>query len=210
MLDQFQRFGRDLYLHGLTSSHGGNMSVRMGDRLVITRTGSMLGHLEQYDLIETGMDELDSGVMLASTEIGVHREIYHKTSALAVVHCHPPHAVALTLIEEDAIIPMDNEGSYLLRKVPIFQTEKTAGSKDVARLASEKLQEYKIVLLRGHGVFSTGPVLEEAYEWCSVLEESAKIIYMVRMLQMAQVGIPALGGAKSIEYRKHAEDFNKW
>jgi len=210
MLEQFQRFGSDLYHLGLTSSHGGNMSVRMGDRMVITRTGSMLGHLESHDLIETGLESNDSGIMLASTEIVVHREIYQRTSALAVVHCHPPHAVSLSLVEEDAIIPMDNEGSYLLRKIPIFQTEKTAGSKDVAKLAADKLREYKIVLLRGHGVFSTGPVLEEAFEWCSVLEESAKVIYLNRMLQLAQVAIPALGGAKTIEYRKHADDFAKW
>jgi len=210
MLEQFQRYGHDLYTLGLTSSHGGNMSVRMGDRIIITRTGSMLGHLESHDLIETGLDSNDSGIMLASTEIVVHREIYLQTSALAIIHCHPPLSVALTLVEQDAIIPVDNEGSYLLRKVPIFQTEKTAGSKDVARMAAEKLREYKIVLLRGHGVFSTGPVLEEAFEWCSVLEESAKLIYYVRMLQLAQVGIPALGGAKSLEYRKHAEDFISW
>ena len=42
MLDQFQRFGYDLFYRGLTSSHGGNMSVRMGDRIVITRTGSIV------------------------------------------------------------------------------------------------------------------------------------------------------------------------
>lgn len=210
MLEQFRRFGHDLYIHGLTSSHGGNMSVRMGDRIIITRTGSMLGHLEQYDLIETGMEQNDSGIMLASTEVVVHREIYQNTSALAVVHCHPPHAVALSLLEEDAIIPIDNEGSYLLRKIPIIQAEFTAGSKDVARLASQTLREYKIVILRGHGVFSTGPVLEEAYEWCSVLEESAKVIYIHRMLQLAQVGIASMGTAKTIEYRKHTEDYKTW
>jgi L-fuculose-phosphate aldolase len=97
-----------------------------------------------------------------------------------------------------------------LRKIPIVQAEFTAGSKDVARLASEKLREYKIVILRGHGVFSSGPVLEEAFEWCSVLEESARVIYLNRLLQMAQVGIAALGSAQNIEYRKHTEDYKSW
>ncbi|HEX9976514.1 MAG TPA: hypothetical protein VGA82_04610 [Dehalococcoidales bacterium] len=40
MLEEFQRIGRDLFLSGLASSHGGNMSVRLGDRLIITRRGS--------------------------------------------------------------------------------------------------------------------------------------------------------------------------
>lgn len=210
MLDQFQAFGRDLFLRGLTSSHGGNMSVRMGDRIVITRTGSMLGHLEERDLIETGLEEMDSAVMLASSELVVHRAIYQRTSALAVVHVHPPVAVALSLVEEDAIVPIDNEGSYIFHKVPIIQAERTTGSKEVAKLASEGLREYKLVMLRGHGCFSTGAVLEEAFQWCSSLEEACKVLYHTRMLQLAKVATPALGGARSLEYRKHADDYGKW
>jgi len=210
MLEQFQRFGRDLFLRGLTSSHGGNMSVRLGDRIVITRTGAMLGHMREMDLVEIGLDENDSNVMIASSELIVHRAIYRNTSALAIVHVHPPHAVALSLVERDAIIPMDSEGSYLFHKVPIIQAETTVGSKEVARLVPEVLREYKIVMLRGHGCFSTGPVLEEAFQWCSSLEESCRVTYYTRMLRLAQVGIPALGGVQPIEFRKHAEDYGNW
>lgn len=210
MLEQFQKFGRDLFLRGLTSSHGGNMSVRMGDRIVITRTGSMLSHLTAEDLIETGLADDDSNVMLASSELIVHRAIYQNTSALAIVHVHPPHAVALSLVEPEAIIPIDNEGSYVLRKVPIVQTELTTGSKEVARLAAEMLREYKIFMLRGHGCFSTGPLLEEAFQWCSSLEEACKIMYLTRMLQMAQAAAPALAGATHLEYRKHTDNYGAW
>ena len=115
MLDQFQRFGSDLFYRGLTSSHGGNMSVRMGDRIIITRTGAMLAHLTAHDLIETGLEEDDSNIMLTSSEIIVHRAIFQKTSALAIVHVHPPYAVAQSMCVEDAIIPIDSEGSYLFR-----------------------------------------------------------------------------------------------
>ena len=210
MLKDFQKFGSDLFYLGLTSSHGGNMSVRMGERIVITRTGAMLGHLEERDLIETGLEENDSGVMLASTELVVHRTIYQNTSALAIVHCHPPHAVALSMIEEEAIIPMDNEASYLLHKIPIIQAELTAGSKEVASLAANKLKDYKIVMLRGHGCFSIGPVLEEAYEWCSVLEESCKVNYLTRILQSTREGHSGDGLTGRIEYRKHAQEYGTW
>jgi L-fuculose-phosphate aldolase len=210
MLEQFQTFGRDLFLRGLTSSHGGNMSVRMGDRIIITRTGSMLAHLAEKDLIETSLNDLDSSVMLASSELVVHRAIYKNTSALAIVHVHPPHAIALSMVEEDAIIPIDNEGSYVFRKVPIIQAEQTTGSKEVAKLASAGLREYKLVMLRGHGCFSTGAVLEEAFQWCSSLEEACRVLYMTRMLQLAQVATLSLGGVQAHEYRKHSDDYKKW
>jgi L-fuculose-phosphate aldolase len=208
MLEQFQVFGRDLFLRGLTSSHGGNMSVRLGDRVLITRTGAMLGHLEQKDLIETSLEDLDSSVMLASSELLVHRAIYKNTSALAIVHVHPPHAIALSMIEQDEIIPIDNEGSYVFHKIPIIQTELTTGSKEVAKLASARLRDYKLIMLRGHGCFSIGAVLEEAFQWCSSLEEACRVLCYTRWLQNGLM----TGSSKvqNLEYRKHAGDYEKW
>jgi L-fuculose-phosphate aldolase len=209
MLDQFQRFGNDLFYQGLTSSHGGNMSVRMGDHIIITRTGSMLAHLNKNDLIEIGLDKDDSNIMLASSELVVHRAIYQNTSALAIVHVHPPFAVAQSLCVEEAIIPIDSEGSYLLRKVPVVQTETTVGSKDVAKIAAQMLREYKIFMLRGHGCFSIGPLLEEAYQWCSSLEESCKIHYYTTTLQAAHAA-NSRGDLGALEYRKHTDDYKTW
>ncbi len=206
MLKDFQKFGHDLFYRGLTSSHGGNMSVRMGDRIFITRTGSMLAHLEARDIIEIGLDEDDSHIMLTSSELVVHRAIYQNTSALAIVHVHPPYAVALSMAVEGAIIPIDSEGSYLFRKVPVVQTASTVGSADVAKLAAEMLREYKIFMLRGHGSFSTGPVLEEAFQWSSSLEESCKIYHYTKTLQAAQKTI-ADSGIGELEYRKHTDDY---
>jgi len=198
MLREFQIVGDDLFRAGLTSSHGGNLSVRMGDRVVITRRGSMLAHLEEHDLIETGVGENDSGVMLASSELVVHRAIYQNSWALAVCHCHPPYAVALSLVQ-DEIIPVDSEGSYMLHRVPVLGAEHTIGSTEVAEILSEALKEYKIVMLRGHGCFAIGHMLEEAYQWCSTLEAAATIICHLR----------ALGGDVK-DYRKGADRFTNW
>ena len=62
---QFSEIGRDLYEHQMISSHGGNLSIRLGDRLIIKRRGAMLGRLRPHDLIETGIEKNDSGVALA-------------------------------------------------------------------------------------------------------------------------------------------------
>lgn len=182
MYSEFNQIGRDLFLQGLNSSHSGNMSVRLGDRLVITRRGSMLGNLKESDLIETGLSKNDSHITLASTEIGVHRAIYLNTPALAIVHAHPVYATALSLIE-DEIIPIDSEGQYMLHKIPAVGFEHTVGSAEVARVLPEYLKEYKIVMIRGHGSFAVGQLMEEAYQWTSSLENICKIIYLTRTLQ---------------------------
>lgn len=197
MLEEFQRIGRDLFLSGLVSSHGGNMSMRLGDRLVITRRGLQLGQITAEDIVETGLYEDDSNIMLASSETPVHRAIYLNTAALAVVHAHTKAAIALSLLE-DEIVPIDNEGSYLLHKVPVVSSELASGS-SIADLVATSLKQYKIIMVRGHGCFATGQLLEEAYQWVSCLEESSQILYYCRTL-----------GGQIKEYRSGADQYHKW
>ena len=89
--EQFRDIGRDLYVANMISSHAGNLSIRLGDRLIIKRRGAMLGQLKPHDLIETGIEKNDSGVALASSELLAHRIIYMNTPALAHPH-GPAHA----------------------------------------------------------------------------------------------------------------------
>jgi len=198
LYEEFRYIGRDILLTGLTSSHGGNMSVRVGDRIIIKRRGAQLGQLKITDFVETGMHVHDSGIMRASTELIVHRAIYEQTSALAVIHCHPRTAIVLSL-SRDEIIPIDNEGSYLLRKIPVVTVEMASGSKEMATKVSEALKGYKIIMQRGHGCFAIGQTLEEAYHWVSALEEVCDIILEHKIM-----------GEPMIEYRKHSEGYKNW
>jgi L-fuculose-phosphate aldolase len=198
MIDQFQSIGRDLFVAGLISSHGGNMSVRMGDRILITRRGSMLGRLTARDIIDIGLDDNDANVTLASTEIVVHRAIYQSTAALAIVHTHPPYAIAQSLVK-DEILPIDSEGSYLLHKVPVVSAELTAGSVEVAALVPRWLKEYDLVMLRGHGPFAIGHLLEEAYQLTSVFETTCRVLTIAEGM-----------GQVVKEYRKGSERYETW
>jgi L-fuculose-phosphate aldolase len=198
ILRQFQEIGRDLYVADLVSSHGGNISIRLGDRLIIKRRGAMLGRLREEDLIETGLEKTDSAVMLASTELIVHRAIYLATRALAVVHAHPRTAIALSLSREE-IVPIDNEASYLLHKVPVVAAEFASGSPELVEKLPAALQQYKIVMLRGHGCFSIGQTLDEAFQWVSCLEEACQIIMAAKTID-----------EPFIEYRKMSADYKNW
>ncbi len=195
---EFKKIGADLFASHLVTSHGGNMSVRVGDRVLITRRGSMLGHLEDEDIIETSLFEDDSALALASTEVLVHKAIYLSTNALAVIHAHPPSAIARSLVE-DEIIPVDSEGSYFLHKVPVISLEITAGSEEMAKAIPSALKKYKICVLRGHGTFSTGQLLEEAFQWTSALEASCRVLNELGAL-----------GIKPKEYRSFSEDYERW
>ena len=196
--EQFKEIGRDLYEAGMISSHGGNVSMKLGDRVVIKRRGAQLGRLKPHDLIETGLEKNDSGVTLASTELLAHRMIYMQTPALAIVHCHPRTAVAFSL-SRDELVPIDNEASYLLKKVPVVAEEFASGTPEMATKLAAALQSYKIVMLRGHGSFAIGQTLDEAFHWSSTLEESCQIMLMAKLIN-----------EPFIEYRKMSKAYAKW
>ncbi len=198
IFEQFCEIGRDLYEAGMISSHGGNISLRLGDRLVIKRRGAMLGRLKPHDLIETGIDKNDSGVALASTELLAHRTIYQQTPALSIVHCHARTAIAFSL-SRDEIVPIDNEASYLLKKVPVISEEYPSGTPEMANSLAKILQSYKIVMLRGHGSFAIGQTMEEAFFWTTTLEEACEIMLKAKLIN-----------EPFIEYRKMSEAYNKW
>ena len=176
MFEQFKEIGRDIFLRGLISSHAGNMSTRVMDRIYITRRFSMLGKLQQKDVIELKLGQDNSQVPMASSELVVHTAIYQNTGALAIVHAHPPYATLLSMLR-DEIVPVDVEGRYLFIKIPVVTPDQAIGSEESARLVSEQLKDYKIVLIRGHGSFAKGETLEEAFMYTTSLESTSFFLW---------------------------------
>ena len=196
---QFQTVGRDLFTSGLICGTSGNLSIRMGDRMLITRRNSGLANLQEQDLIETGIFKNDRFTPMASSELPVHRAIYKKTAAGAIVHAHPSYAVALSLTENE-IIPTDEEGNASIGCVPIigpYTQGIVPGA--LANEIAQALQVGRIVMVRGHGSFATGQTLDEAFFWSSTLEEACQI-----MLFTKQINEPF------IEYRGMSDSYNKF
>lgn len=192
--EMFREIGEDLYTAQMISSHGGNLSIRLGDRVIIKRRGAQLGRLKPHDLIETRLDKNDSGVALASTELLVHRTVYLNTPALAVCHCHPRTAVAFSF-SRDELVPIDNEASYLLKKIPVVTEEFASGTPQMANKVAEALKDYKIILLRGHGSFATGQTLEEAFHWSSCLEESCQMELAAKIINEPFIEYRGMSGS---------------
>lgn len=181
---QMQEVGRDMFLAHLISSHGGNISVRVGDTIYITRTGSMLGRLASSDIVEVSLSKPDDRDKYASSELVVHRALYKATGAGAVVHAHAPQTIFRSMLE-DEIEPIDSEARLFIPCVEVVQSKKTVGSLEAAELLSAQIaraQSAPLAVLRGHGPFSTGDSLLEAYRWVSVLECSCEQLNLRDMM----------------------------
>ncbi|NTU89997.1 MAG: hypothetical protein HGA54_08910, partial [Actinobacteria bacterium] len=118
-LARFKRFnetGRDLFISGAVTSHGGNLSESDGVSIWISRRDSMLGRLSSGDIAKTAWEACDSDEG-CSRELVVHRAMYFGYAQrlnlepgqfrAAIVHAHTRHTIFRSLIEEK-IVPLDS------------------------------------------------------------------------------------------------------
>ena len=172
--DQFQTVGNDLLRLGLTTSHGGNMSIRHQGNMVVTVHFAMLGRLDPGDLVEVPLqEEPDQITSDASKDVALHQLIYKFTPAAAVIHAHPAHAVAMSL-SSDLIAPRDLEGSVFLREIPVVAPAAAAGR------IPQLLQTHVAVMVRGHGCYAVGRTLNEALAYTSALGLSCEVAYLAQ------------------------------
>ena len=176
---EISSFGKKAVASGLTSSRFGNISVLLGDKIAITRTGSMLDELDQTQVVEVDLSGPCAKDVVASMETCVHRAVYKKTTAQSLIHTHSPYAVALSLIEVEQVEPIDSEGIYFLGPMPVV--EAVFGTEKLAAKVSEALLSHKVCIARGHGVFAQGRNLVEAYAMACMAEHSSKVRYLVKV-----------------------------
>ena len=186
MWREIARFGEKLVKYGLVESHFGNISVRTGECMLITRSGSALDEIDEDSVVEVAIDGTSSMDMIASSETIVHRAVYKNTSALAIIHAHCPYAVIASLLEDSAVVPIDSEGIYFLHEIPII--DGGIGTSDLAENAAPALRKHKGAIIRGHGTIAVGMLLEEAYVVTSQIEHSCMVKYHVDLMSARKIG----------------------
>jgi L-fuculose-phosphate aldolase len=169
------KFGKKLVEHGLVELHFGNISIRIGSKMLITKSGSSLDEISGKSVVEVDIDKPSSLDDIASSEVAVHRAIYKYTPELAVIHAHPPFAVIESLLAEEEIILINIEGQYFLHEIPVVRG--AAGTPELAKSTSDALKDHKGVINFGHGTFAVGKALEEAYFITAQIEHSCKLKY---------------------------------
>ena len=178
MQDQeFRRIGARLHDEGLVAGNFGNLSVRGPEGFHIKRSGEYLEDPGPPVLVPFR----GPVPAQASREQAVHRAIYETTGHLAVVHAHPPHAVALSLVQQGPVVPRDSEWQLLCPEIPVVDGE--PGSADLARNVAQALTGHRVAIARGHGTFAGGTTLEEAYLHTAAAEHSCRVLVLAWQLE---------------------------
>ena len=175
---------RWMHQRGLVGGMDGNLSVRVGkDRLLATPSGVNKGLLETSDLVMTdfsGNPVRGSGN--PSSELMMHLRIYEvRPDVGAVLHAHPPHCVACTLVGLSLTSLVVPELAYSLGAVPTAPYA-TPGTPEVPASIEPFIANSQAILLARHGVVTFGRDLTEAYNRLEGLEHAARILFLARNL----------------------------
>lgn len=176
---EFIHFGRMLMEGNLVRGSSGNMSLKKGSYIYITRTGAMLGYLMERDILKLKEDEENPS---ASKELLLHRLLYRLKDCRAVVHSHPPYTLAISM-RKNRIIPSDLEGKVLVPVIPVISLLFPYKEKELEKKLKEVMRAYSLFVVRGHGLFVTGRTLEEAVKLSFTVESSARLIFLREVLR---------------------------
>jgi L-fuculose-phosphate aldolase len=177
LIEELISAGRRLYERGLQTPRSGNLSARDGNVFWITRTGTNLARLTAAQFVQVDLNEHGRIPSDASVETPVHRGVYNASAGHAIVHAHPPYAIAAAeIVGEEGITPIHNEALVGLKWIPVIATS-VAGEdtgEDVGAIAAQ-LSRWPALVIRGHGAFTIGGDIDEAVYNMVLLEEVCKI-----------------------------------
>jgi L-fuculose-phosphate aldolase len=178
-------FSKLLVDTGLLEFKGGNVSVRDGDDLLITQRGAVKGMDLTESIVRTSVFDVDDeGSMAASSALEVHRAIYQRTDAQAVIHGHPSKTVSLSFFC-DELIPIDENGMLYLRpKVSVIAPPSLYGWNLRAAEMGDSLIEENVVVQKWHGTFAKGSDLAEAFHRTRAVEFMSA--HLIRVAELSK------------------------
>jgi L-fuculose-phosphate aldolase len=158
------------------------------DRLLMKPAGIGLEEMEREAAITVDLGgEQTSGTRPRHIEVFIHTEIMRSRPEIhAVVHTHPPHAVAFSSLCRP-LLPIGHEGSLFCDGLPVFdRTSDLIVTSDLGRAVAACLGEHKALLLRNHGIVTAGRTIEEAVMTAVLLEKACRVQLMAEHAGGAQ------------------------
>ncbi|HVN59028.1 MAG TPA: class II aldolase/adducin family protein [Bacteroidales bacterium] len=177
------RFMRRLYRHGLTTTSGGNISLRLDDDIVlITPSATDKGRMKGS---EVGIMTLDgknlTPSLKPSIETGMHLSVYRRRDVKAIVHAHPVFATSFTAMKRKINTSLTAEACAIIRE-PVLVPYTLMGSPGLAENVSALADESDLLLLENHGILAVGTNLLQAFDRIEVLENAARMTFIVEMM----------------------------
>lgn len=171
---------------GLVIGSVGNLSSRFDEEaMLVSSRSSFLGEINTHEfvLVDFAGEKLDDSRLDPSSEWRMHAEIYRKRPDVgAVVHTHSPYASAYAFLRRK-LRPVNPESQYVLGEVPIVPFFPSGTQEFATAVGAALAGGSGVALLERHGVVAVGKRARDALNLAEMLEEAARINYLVDTLE---------------------------
>ncbi|GGW63447.1 class II aldolase/adducin family protein [Streptomyces xantholiticus] len=159
---------------GLVVGTSGNVSVRVGELVLVTPSGVPYDRLTARDTVAVDLDGKQVlGDLRPTSELPLHLVLHRETDARAVVHTHAVHATAVsTLVPE--LPPVHYMTAALGGPVRVAPYA-LYGTAELARNMLHALRDRTACLLQNHGTVAHGGTLSQAYDRTAQLEWMCRV-----------------------------------
>jgi ribulose-5-phosphate 4-epimerase/fuculose-1-phosphate aldolase len=164
---------RSLYDRGYTFGTAGNISVRAGERVLVSPTNSSFFNLAPDTLSETGLDGSVVSGLPPSKELPFHLAIYRaRPEAGAVVSC-------LENVNCEDALPIYTP--YYAMRLPCLPVAEyhPPGDPALAQAVERTAARSSAMLLRNHGSIAIGRSLMEAAALAEEIEGQARLFFLL-------------------------------
>jgi ribulose-5-phosphate 4-epimerase/fuculose-1-phosphate aldolase len=165
---------------GLSPGASGNVSIRIGDEVLVSATGTRMA-----DLARDGLSRIDlEGRLIEGArptkEAPLHLGFYRRSPELrCVIHLHSPSAVALSCLpphsELSAVPPITPYFVMRVGQTPLLPYA-APGSAELGRHVERLPFPFRAALLQNHGSVCAGETVAAARDSMIELEAAAEII----------------------------------
>ncbi|MET8859953.1 class II aldolase/adducin family protein [Streptomyces sp. NPDC004579] len=172
--DELVSTARRTVADGLVVGTSGNVSVRVGDTVLVTPTGVPYDRLTHDDITGVALDGRQVlGSLRPTSELPMHLAVYRATGARAVVHTHAPHATAVSLLVTE--LPLVHYMAAALGGPVRVAPYAAYGTPELAENTLRALAGRTACLLRNHGTIAHGASLDQAYDRTAQLEWMCRV-----------------------------------
>ena len=189
LVDQLVAVAHRAYARGLVPAVSGNLSVRVPEerRIFIKASGRSLGDVTAADMILLDFDgnTVQDTSLCPSKEWRFHLAIYQcRPEVGAVVHLHPPYAVAFAATHALPPLLTGAARAFLDGKMALVAPA-PSGSRELAAFVEEAFHEPQTAaaILSEHGTVTVGADLYSAYYLSEYLEDAARTAYLAAQLR---------------------------
>lgn len=176
--------GRRMWSKGYTDGNGGNLTIRVGDNLVLcTPTLVSKGFMtpEQMSLVDMDGKQL-AGTFRRTSECMTHLGIMKRQpAAKSCCHAHPPHGTAYAVAKVAPPTCLIPEAEVFLGVIGRAEY-KTPGSPENADVVGEAAVQHQAVLMENHGVITWGKDIEDAYWKMENVDAYCQTVLIASML----------------------------